>query len=164
MSTSIPISKQGFAKLKQELEELKKQRPEITQAIKEAREEGDLRENAGYDAAKERQGLLEAKITQIESRMPNFQVIDLDKMGGSRVAFGATVEIVNVETEENKRYTLLGPDESNVEKGTISIQAPLARALLGKEEGDEVEVNAPIGKVEYEIVSVEYNGSKIYEG
>jgi len=163
MSNSIPISKQGFSKLKKELEELKSQRPEITQAIKEAREEGDLRENAGYDAAKERQGLLEAKITQIESRIPQFQVIDLDEMGGDKVAFGATVEIMNTDTEETKIYTILGADESDVSRGTISVQAPLARALLGKEEGDEVEVNAPKGKMEYEIISVEYKGSKIYE-
>ncbi|MFO7817374.1 MAG: transcription elongation factor GreA [Thermodesulfobacteriota bacterium] len=163
MSNTIPISKQGFTKLKKELEELKSQRPEVTQAIKEAREEGDLRENAGYDAAKERQGFLEAKITQIESRIPQFQVIDLDEMGGDKVAFGATVEIMNTDTEETKIYTILGADESDVSKGTISIQAPLARALLGKEEGDEVEVNAPKGKMEYEIISVEYKGSKIYE-
>ncbi len=142
---------------------MKNQRPEITQAIKEAREEGDLRENAGYDAAKERQGMLEAKISQIESRIPLFQVIDLDEMGGEKVAFGATVEIMNTDTEETKRYTILGPDESDADKGTISIRAPLAKALLGKEEGDEVIVEAPKGNVEYEIICIEYNGSSIYQ-
>jgi transcription elongation factor GreA len=156
MSESIPISKQGYEKLKKELEDLKKQRPQITQAIKEAREEGDLKENAGYDAAKERQGLVEAKISQIESRMAKFQVIDLNEMGGDKVAFGATVELMDLETDEIKRYTLLGPDESDVKQGTISIQAPLARALLGKQEGDEVKVHVPKGLVEYEILSVEY--------
>lgn len=162
MSETIPISKQGYAKLRQELEELKNQRPEVIQAIKEAREEGDLRENAGYDAAKDRQGLLEAKISQIESRMPKFEVIDLDEMGGEKVAFGATVELVNIDTEETKVYTLLGPDESDVQRGTISVLAPLARALLGKEEGDEVKVSVPKGTVEYEIISVEYKGAEIY--
>ena len=158
--SDIHISVQGFAKLKRELEELKKERPAVIQAIKEAREEGDLRENAGYDAARERQGMLEARITYIESRLPQCIVVDLDTMGGSKVAFGATVEIENMETGEHKRYTLLGPDEADFNEGTISVYSPLAKALLGQEAGAAVEVNAPRGQIYYEILSVEFKGSQ----
>ena len=157
----IPISKQGFDKLKKELEELKAQRPAIIQAIKEAREEGDLSENAGYDAARERQGMLEARITYINSRMPLFDVLDLDALSGDRVIFGATVEVEDVETEATKRFTLLGPDDADHKKGSISVLSPMGRAVLGKEEGDEVIVDAPRGKIEYEIVSVEFLGVQV---
>ena len=156
----IPISKQGFDKLKKELEELKAQRPAIIQAIKEAREEGDLSENAGYDAARERQGMLEARITYINSRMPLFDVLDLDALSGDRAIFGATVEVEDVETEATKRFTLLGPDDADHKKGSISVLSPMGRAVLGKEEGDEVIVDAPRGKIEYEIVSVEFLGAQ----
>lgn len=155
-----PISIQGFQKLKQELEELKKQRPEVIQAIKEAREEGDLRENAGYDAAKEKQGMLEARIRHLESRLPCCDVIDINSMSGDKVAFGATVEISDLETGETKRFTLLGPDEADYKSGSISVHSPLAKALLGKEEGEEAIVNAPRGQIEYEIVSVRFNGTQ----
>lgn len=155
---NIPISVEGFNKLKKELDELKKERPEIIQAIKEAREEGDLRENAGYDAARERQGMLEARISHIESRLPNCNVVDIYSMEGEKIAFGATVEVVDIDTDERKRFTLLGPDEADYKKGSISVHSPLARALLGKEVGDEAVVDAPRGKINYEIVSVEYKG------
>ncbi|MEF2230940.1 MAG: transcription elongation factor GreA [Pseudodesulfovibrio sp.] len=156
----IPISRQGFEKLKRELEELKAQRPAIIQAIQEAREEGDLSENAGYDAARERQGMLEARITYINSRMPLFDVLDLDSLGGERAIFGATVEVEDVETEEVRRFTLLGPDDADHKKGSISVLSPMGRAVLGKEEGDDVVVDAPRGKIEYEIVSVKFLGSQ----
>lgn len=156
---SIPISVQGLEKVRKELEELKKERPLIVQAIKEAREEGDLRENAGYDAAKERQGLLEAKINYIESRIPRFNVIDLDTLDGDVVTFGATVKLEDLDTGEEKTYTLLGPDESDVDRGIISVLSPVGQALLGKEEGDEIIVDAPRGKIEYEIISVTFKGS-----
>jgi transcription elongation factor GreA len=156
---SIPISVQGLEKVHKELEELKKERPLIVQAIKEAREEGDLRENAGYDAAKERQGLLEAKINYIESRIPRFNVIDLDTLDGDVVTFGATVKLQDLDTGEERTYTLLGPDESDVDKGIISVLSPVGQALLGKEEGDEIIVDAPRGKIEYEIISVTFKGS-----
>ncbi|MCF8106767.1 MAG: transcription elongation factor GreA [Desulfohalobiaceae bacterium] len=156
--SEIHISVQGFEKIKKELEALKKERPAVIQAIKEAREEGDLRENAGYDAARERQGMLEARISHIESRLPRFQVIDLNTMGGDKVAFGATVEIENMETGEKKAYTLLGPDEADFNQGTISVYSPLARALLGQEEGAAVEVDAPRGQIFYEIISIEFKG------
>ena len=157
--SSIPISVEGFEKIKRELEELKKERPGVIQAIKEAREEGDLKENAGYDAARERQGMLEAKISYIESRMPQFNVIDLDKLDGERVTFGATVEIEDVESGETKKFTLLGPDEADYKSGSISVASPMGKALLGKSVGDEVVVQAPRGAVEYEVVSVEFLGS-----
>lgn len=156
--SSIPISVQGFEKLKKELESLKKERPGVIQAIAEAREEGDLRENAGYDAARERQGMLEARINYIESRLPQFNVIDLATMGGEKIVFGATVELEDLDSGETKTYTLLGPDEANFAKGSISVLSPVGQALLGKQEGDEVVVHAPRGRIEYEIVRVTFNG------
>ncbi|WP_319468545.1 transcription elongation factor GreA [uncultured Pseudodesulfovibrio sp.] len=156
----IPISKEGFEKIKQELDDLKAQRPAIIQAIKEAREEGDLSENAGYDAARERQGMLEARITYINSRMPLFDVLDLNTLDGERAIFGATVEVEDMETEETRRFTLLGPDDADHKNGSISVMSPMGRALLGKEEGDEAIVDAPRGKIEYEILSVEFLGSE----
>lgn len=156
---SIPISVQGFEKIKQELDKLKAERPEIIQAIKEAREEGDLRENAGYEAARERQGMLEARINYIESRMHRFNVIDLKTLDGEKITFGATVEIEDLDSGERKTFTLLGPDEADFNNGTISVMAPVARALLGKYEGDEVTVEAPKGQINYEIVSVAFNGA-----
>ncbi len=156
---SIPITVEGFRQLERELERLKKERPAVILAIKEAREEGDLRENAGYDAARERQGMLEARINFIESRMPRFNVIDLATLGGDQVTFGATVEIEDVDTGDLKKYTLLGPDEAEPGKGTISILSPVGQALLGKYEGDEIVVDAPRGKINYEIVSISFNGT-----
>ncbi len=157
---SIPISKEGFAALEQELERLKSERPIIIQAIKEAREEGDLRENAGYDAARERQGMTEARITYIESRMGQFQIIDLDSLTNDKIVFGATVEVEDVDTSEVKFFTLLGPDEADFATGSISVLSPVGKALLGKEEGDEVSVDIPRGRVTYEIISIQFLGSK----
>ncbi len=156
---TIPISVQGFARVRKELEELKKERPGVIQAIAEAREEGDLSENAGYDAARERQGMLEAKINYIESRLPRFNVIDLAELGGDRVTFGATVEVEDLDSGEVKRFTLMGPDESDFNQGIISTLSPVARALLGKEVGDEAVVIAPKGRIEYEIISISFNGA-----
>ncbi len=139
---------------------MKAQRPAIIQAIKEAREEGDLSENAGYDAARERQGMLEARITYINSRMPLFDVLDLDTLDGDRAIFGATVVVEDMDTEETRRFTLLGPDDADHKNGSISVMSPMGRAILGKEEGDEAIVDAPRGKIEYEIISVEFLGSE----
>ncbi len=153
----IPISIQGVELVTQELERLKKERPIIIQAIKEAREEGDLSENAGYDAARERQGHLEARISYIESRMSNFNVLDLGSLAPKTVAYSATVTIEDVESGEVKEYTLLGPDEMNYAcKGCISVFSPVAGALIGREEGDEVVVDAPRGRIIYEIIKIEY--------
>jgi len=154
----IPISVQGYEQVRRKLDELKSERPEVIQAIKEAREEGDLRENAGYDAARERQGMLEARINFIESRMPRFNVIDMSTLGGDTIAFGATVEIEDVDSGEMKKYTLMGPDEADLSNGSISILSPVGLALVGKRQGDEIVVDAPRGKINYEIVSVAYNG------
>ena len=159
--TSIPISKQGYKKLEDELAHLKSERPAIIQAIKEAREEGDLRENAGYDAARERQGMTEARIKYIESRMALYQIVDLDKLGGDRVVFGATVDVEDVDTEERRTFTILGPDEADPARGSISFLSPVGQALLGKEEGDEVSVDIPRGRVTYEIISIAFNGSGV---
>ena len=155
---SIPITVEGFRRLERELERLKKERPGVILAIKEAREEGDLRENAGYEAARERQGMLEARINYIESRMARFNIIDLATLGGDQVIFGATVEIEDVDTGDIKKYTLLGPDEAVPSKGSISLLSPVGLALLGKSVGDEIVVDAPRGKINYEIVSIVFNG------
>jgi len=155
----IPISVEGYKRLEKELEDLKKERPAIIQAIKEAREEGDLKENAGYDAARERQGMLEARISHIESRMIRFDVIDIDTLQSDRVIFGATVTVEDMDTQEKKTYTLLGPDEADHTKGTISIESPVGRALLGKQEGDEISVQIPRGRVDYEVISVSFLGT-----
>ena len=157
---TIPISTQGYKKLEEELAQLKKERPEIIQAIKEAREEGDLRENAGYDAAKERQGMAEARIKYIESRMALYQVVDLDSLSGDKAIFGSTVEVEDVDTGETREFTILGPDEADPAKGSISFLSPVGQALLGKEEGDEVTIDIPRGKVTYEISGISFKGSK----
>lgn len=158
---SIPISVEGFERVKQELERLKKERPAVIQAIKEAREEGDLSENAGYDAARERQGMLEAKITYIESRMARFNVVNPAQLGGEKIIFGATIRLVDLDTDLERVYTLVGPDESDFlpkEKNAISVFSPVGRALLGKEEGDDVSVDAPRGRINYEVIEVRFNG------
>ena len=150
--SSIPISVQGYKRLEKELAELKEERPHIIQAIKEAREEGDLRENAGYDAARERQGMCEARIKYIESRL-----------GLYRVVFGSTCVLVDEDTDEEKTYTVLGPDDSNPSKGSISYLSPVGKALLGHEVGDEVTINIPRGSVTYEITEIKFLGHKVVE-
>jgi transcription elongation factor GreA len=155
----IPISVEGYKRLEKELDELKKERPGVIQAIKEAREEGDLRENAGYDAARERQGMLEARINHIESRMIRFEVIDIDVLQSDRAVFGATVTVEDMDSGERRTFTLMGPDEADHTKGTISIESPVGRALLGKQEGDEISVQVPKGRVDYEVVSVTFQGT-----
>ena len=154
----IPISIQGYRRLEKELDELKKERPAVIAAIAEAREEGDLRENAGYEAARERQGMLEARIRYIETRLATSRVIDLTTLDGDKAIFGATVEIEDLNTGESKTWTLLGPDESDPAKGSISILSPVGQALIGKEEGDEITVEAPRGRIQYEIVSIRFRG------
>jgi transcription elongation factor GreA len=156
--SSIPISQEGYKLMKKELDGLKKQRPEVSEAIRLAREEGDLKENGGYHAARERQGMMEARINFIESRMAKYNVIDMSKLGGEKISFGATVELEDVESGEHKRYTLLGPDETGFCKGGVSIQSPVGIALLGKEVGDEVVIMVPRGRVEYEVLSITFNG------
>ena len=153
---SIPISQEGFHNLEKELDKLKKERPGVIQAIKEAREEGDLKENAGYDAARERQGMLEARISYIESRMHQFNVIDLSTLHGEKAIFGATVTVEDADTGASKSFTLLGPDEADYNAGSVSVLSPVGRALLGKEVGDEIIVDAPRGKINYEITDISF--------
>jgi len=154
----IPITTEGYAKLKKELERLKTvERKEVVAAIAEARSHGDLSENAEYDAAKERQGMIEARIGELEGKMGRFQVIDTTTLSGDKIVFGASVIIENIETEEHKTYKIVGPDEANISNGTISIMSPLARALVNKKVGDEVLVIAPGGEIEYEVLEVKFN-------
>ena len=161
---AIPISAQGYKKLTEELAQLKEDRPRVIQAIKEAREQGDLRENAGYDAAREKQGMSEARIKYLEARLQQSNIIDLDKLTGDKVVFGCTVTIVDVDTDEEKTFTILGPDEADHSKGSISYQSPVGHALLGHEVGEEVTVTIPKGNVVYEITKIEFLGSKVVEG
>jgi len=147
----------GFQALDEELRHLKqRERPAITAAIGEARQHGDLSENAEYHAAKERQGWIESRIAEIEDRMARAQIIDVSKLSGSQVKFGATVSVIDEDTEEQARYQIVGEHEADVKSGKISIGSPIARAMIGKESGEVVEVNTPNGVKAYEIVKVEW--------
>ena len=151
---------EGEAALRIELEKLKKEdRPTVIQAIAEAREHGDLKENAEYHAAREQQGFIEGRIQDIESKLSMCQVVDISQMPeGDRVIFGSTVTIINTETDEELCYRIVGDDEADVKAGKISYQSPIARALISKEVGDVVNVHTPGGEVEYEIDDVSYAG------
>jgi transcription elongation factor GreA len=153
-----PMTRQGAEALEAELKHLKTVlRPQITQAIAEARELGDLKENAEYHAAREQQGMTEARIRDIEGRLGNAQVIDVTAIPPSgKVIFGTTVEIANVDTDEAVTYQIVGEDEADIKSGKISVTSPIARALIGKSEGDVVAVTTPGGVVEYEIVEVRH--------
>ncbi|OUR82863.1 transcription elongation factor GreA [Cycloclasticus sp. 46_120_T64] len=153
-----PLTKKGAESLKAELEDLKNvRRPKITEAIADARAHGDLKENAEYHAAREEQGLVEARVRDIESKLGNAQVIDVATLdAGGKVVFGCTVELENIETEEMITYTIVGEDEADIKNNLISYASPFAKALIGKEEGDVAEVKAPAGNTEYEITEVRY--------
>jgi transcription elongation factor GreA len=154
----VPMTPQGHAALKEELTYLKSvERPKISKEIGVAREHGDLKENAEYHAAKEKQGLVEARIAEIEDRIARAEVIDTTKLGGKRVAFGAWVTLSDVENETEVTYRIVGADESNLEKGTISVTSPMARALINREVGDEVSVKAPGGTRAYEIIDLRWS-------
>lgn len=154
----VPMTQEGAKALEEELEQLKKvERPKIIAAIAEAREHGDLKENAEYHAAREQQSFCEGRIQEIEGKLSNAQVIDVTKMPpGDKVIFGATVDIINVETEETVTYTIVGDDEADVKNNKISVSSPIARGLIGKEVGDVAMVRTPGGEVEYEIDDVRY--------
>ncbi|WP_027896219.1 transcription elongation factor GreA [Zestomonas thermotolerans] len=156
--SKFPMTVQGARALEEELKHLKTVlRPQITQAIAEARELGDLKENAEYHAAREQQGMVEARIRDIEGRLQNAQVIDVTAIPHTgKVIFGTTVEIVNVDTDESVTYQIVGDDEADIKKGKLSVSSPIARALIGKEEGDVVTVQTPGGLIEYEIVEVRH--------
>ena len=156
MEGKIPMTSEGNARIRDELKTLKDERPKISREIGVVRDHGDLSENAEYHAAKDRQGWIEARIKDIEDKLSRAEIIDPTKLSGSKVAFGATVKLSNVETEEESVYRLVGADEANLDQGSISITSPLARSLIGREIGDEVKVRMPAGERIYEILEVEY--------
>ncbi|NDU99483.1 transcription elongation factor GreA [Pseudoroseicyclus tamaricis] len=152
----IPLTRAGFDKIDAELKQLKSvERPSIIQAISEAREHGDLSENAEYHSAKEKQSFVEGRIKELEGVLSLADVIDPKKLSGP-VKFGATVELVDEDTDEEKTYQIVGEYEADIEKGRLNMKSPLARALIGKEEGDSVEVRTPGGEKAYEILKISY--------
>ncbi len=155
MVQRIPMSVRGNKALKDELRRLEKvDRIEVVKAIEVAREHGDLKENAEYHAAKERQGHIEGRILELKDKLSRAEVIDCTKVGDDKIVFGTVVELVDMETDEEVKYQLLGPEESDVKKGSISVLSPLGSSMLGKEVGDEVVVNTPGGKREFEVVAI----------
>lgn len=153
----VPMTIAGHAALEKELKHLKSvERPEIINAISVARDHGDLSENAEYHAAKEKQGFIEGRVKELESKLSLAQVIDVDKLSGNTVKFGATVTIVNEDTDEESTYQIVGEDEANIRDGKISITAPMARAMISKEVGDVFEVVAPGGAKGYEILEIAF--------
>jgi transcription elongation factor GreA len=155
-----PLTVKGAQRLRAELEELKSvKRPAVIAAIAEARAHGDLKENAEYHAARDQQSFIEGRIKQLESELSNAQLIDVATLNvGSKVVFGATVDLADTETDEEKTYQIVGDLEADIKQGLIAISSPVARALIGKFEGDVVTIDAPAGQREYEIVGVRYLG------
>ncbi|WP_394692500.1 transcription elongation factor GreA [Hyphobacterium sp.] len=155
--SKIPMTADGFKALDEEMKHLKTtERPAVIQAIAEAREHGDLSENAEYHAAKERQGWIEGRLAEIEDKLARSQVIDVTKLSGDTIMFGATVTVVDEDTDAEAVYKIVGEDEASVKDGKISITSPIARALINKEVGDVIEVNAPGGLKSYEILKVDW--------
>jgi transcription elongation factor GreA len=151
----VPVTRQGYATLKKELENLKRvERPRNIKAIEEARAHGDLSENAEFDAAKDRQGFIEGRIGELEYKLGNADVINTDNLPKDRAVFGNTVMLENIDTGEEVEYQLVGPDESDIGNGRISVSSPLGKAILGKKPGDELTLEVPGGKRIYEIVDI----------
>ena len=155
-----PLTLKGAQRLREELDHLKSvKRPEVIVAIAEARGHGDLKENAEYHAAREQQGFIEGRIQQLEGELSHADIIDVAKLNaGDKVVFGATVELADVDTDEQKTYQVVGDLEADIKQGLIAISSPVARAMIGKHEGDAITIEAPGGTREYEIVSVKYIG------
>lgn len=157
MSEKFPMTSQGLTRLEEELKHLRTvARPEVIRSIAEAREHGDLSENAEYHAARERQSFIEGRVLELEDKMARAEVIDISNLSGKTVTFGATVKLVDVDTDEKLTYQLVGEMEADVKEGRLAVTAPLARALIGKEVGDTVEVNTPKGEKAYEILKVKF--------
>jgi len=158
MAGQIPMTRNGVERLKEELQQLKSQdRPNIIQAIAEARAQGDLSENAEYDAAKEKQGFIEGRISEIEAKLSNVQIIDPASLNAEgKCVFGATIDLEDLDDEKKVTYQIVGDDEAEIKSSKISISSPIARALIGKELGDIVEVETPGGIKSYEIMDVKY--------
>ena len=151
----VPVTKQGYETLKKELENLKKnERPQNILAIEEARAHGDLSENAEYTAAKDRQSFIERRINELEFKLANIDIIETDKLPKDRAVFGSKVVLENIETGEDVSYQLVGPDESDIENGRISISSPLGKAIIGKKPGDELTLEVPGGKRSYELIEI----------
>ncbi|HEY3235626.1 MAG TPA: transcription elongation factor GreA [Polyangiaceae bacterium] len=152
----VPMTPRGVQKVKEELSRLKEERPKISREIGLAREHGDLSENAEYHAAKERQGLVEARIKDLEDKLSRCEVIDPRKLNGNRVRFGATVTVTNLDNDEESTYQIVGAEEADADLGMISVLSPLARALIGREIGDEVSLRLPVGTRRYEVAKIEF--------
>ncbi len=152
---AVPITKKGYENLKAELDRLRKvERPKNIQDIAEAREHGDLRENAEYKAAKERQQFIDTRMAELEHKLGDAHVIEVTPGSSETVVFGATVRLLDLESDENKSYTLIGQEEADLKNGSISVQSPIGRALIGHRAGDIVQVNRPAGMIEYEIQEI----------
>lgn len=155
MVSRIPMSRNGYKKLGEELERLqKKERPDVVRAIETARAHGDLSENAEYHAAKERQAMIEGRILELKDKLSRAEVIDCSKVSCDRAVFGTIVTLLDMDTDEEVSYQLLGPEEADVKKGSISVLSPLGRSLVGKMEGDEVVANTPGGMREFEVIEI----------
>ena len=153
----VPMTTEGFKRLEAELQRLKaEERPRIIQAIAEARSHGDLSENAEYHAAKEAQGLNEARVAELEDKISRAEIVDTSKLSGETIKFGATVTLVDEDTDEKVKYKIVGDLEADVKSGKISISSPIARALIGKSKGDTAEVTTPKGARSYEVIKVEW--------
>jgi transcription elongation factor GreA len=157
MTTKIPMTSEGYQRLEEELRHLKlNERPAVIRAIAEAREHGDLSENAEYHAARERQSFIEGRVAELEDKIARAEVIDVTKLSGKQIMFGATITVVDEDTDEKNSYQIVGPDEADVKSKRLSITSPLARAVIGKKVGDTVEVTTPNGSKSYEIVKVAF--------
>jgi transcription elongation factor GreA len=151
----VPMTKKGYEALQAELTRLRREeRPKVIQAITEAREHGDLKENAEYKAAKEHQQFIDTRMAELEHKLGSAQVVEISSGACETVVFGVTVSLINMESQEGKRYTLVGQDEADIKNGSISVQSPIGRALIGHRVGDIVEVHRPAGVIEYEIQSI----------
>jgi transcription elongation factor GreA len=157
MDKKIPMTEKSYSQLQEELRHLKQvERPAVIRAIADAREHGDLSENAEYHAAKERQGFIEGRIAELEAKISHAEVIDVSKLSGKYIKFGATITLVDEDTEEEHKYQIVGGDEADIRKQKLSITSPLARALIGKTVGDMVEVITPNGSRAYSVLKVEF--------
>ena len=153
----VPMTPDGHKKLKEELNDLiKVQRPDNVQAIAEARAHGDLSENAEYHAAKERQSFIEGRIQEIQGKLAKAHVVDPSSINQEKIAFGATVTLLDVDTDEEKKYMLVGPEEADIKQNRISIHSPIGKSLIGKEKGDEVTIKAPARTIEFEILEISF--------
>ena len=157
MKDSYPVTKKGYELLKKELKQLlSTDRPAVVNAISTAREHGDLKENAEYHAAKEQQGFIEGRIQELNAKLANANVIDIEKLSGDKVVFGATVTFEDIDTDEVSNYQIVGEDESDIKQNKISVSSPIARALIGRSAGETLIIPIPKGKIEIEIIKIEF--------